>query len=187
MLIGVLLLIIVLHLTCSQYIHRCRVLVMLFDQPPCERIINTYSRTRHTGQARLGNEDYSPISGSGFFAQAMAVGVGQSGNAAAGPSTFRVYYTPPTSLHQSKARTLPDEDDEDSPVVYVCHHGAGYSAMSFALLSKALVERSKGKAGILALDCRGHGMSAFFVFSTRQLMHLDKQGKASAKMDTICP
>lgn len=92
----------------------------------------------------------------------MAVKVEEAGQNG-GPSTFRVYYTPPSKGKASAATsngTLDDageDDDEESPVVYVCHHGAGYSAMSFALLSKELVEISEGKAGVLALDCRGHG------------------------------
>ena len=120
-------------------------------------------RPRHAGQGKSKDEDYSPLSGQEYFAQAMAVKVsdGQTSTSAAGPSTFRVYYTPPSSLKSattSSEQAVDDEDDdEEAPVVYVCHHGAGYSAMSFALLSKELVEFSEGKAGVLALDCRGHG------------------------------
>lgn len=55
---------------------------------------------------------------------------------------FRVYYTPPKFA--------------DGTVV-VCHHGAGYSGLTFAYLAKELVANSGGECGVLALDCRGHG------------------------------
>ena len=90
--------------------------------------------------------DWTPLSGKDCFAQALQVDAGPS-------SSFRVYFTPPSV---SPGGAL-DDDDEESPVVFVCHHGAGYSAMSFALLAKELVKESGGKAGVLALDCRGHG------------------------------
>ena len=65
-------------------------------------------------------------------------------------SSFRVYYTPP--------KPASDRDNDDvRPVCFVCHHGAGYSGLSFALFAKAIREASGGKAGVLALDCRGHG------------------------------
>lgn len=65
-------------------------------------------------------------------------------------SSFRVYYTPP--------KPASDRDNDDArPVCFVCHHGAGYSGLSFALFAKAVRQASAGKAGVLALDCRGHG------------------------------
>lgn len=66
-----------------------------------------------------------------------------------GDDTFRVYYTEPKSA--------------ESPV-FVFHHGAGSSALSFALLASSLVEGfekdtdgKKNGCGIMAFDCRGHG------------------------------
>lgn len=56
-----------------------------------------------------------------------------------------------------------DEDDDDdvasssNGIVFVCVHGAGYSALSFACLAKDLRARSHGRAGVLAFDGRGHG------------------------------
>lgn len=94
---------------------------------------------------------------------AVQVGTASESSNSAGPSTFRVYYTPPTNVKAlsgtSSIGSSVQDEDEETPVVFVCHHGAGYSAMSFALLSKELVENSGGKAGVLALDCRGHGES----------------------------
>lgn len=39
----------------------------------------------------------------------------------------------------------------------ICHHGAGYSGLSFALFAKEVERLSGGECGVLALDCRGHG------------------------------
>ena len=55
---------------------------------------------------------------------------------------FRVYYTPPKF--------------EDG-TVRVCHHGAGYSGLSFACFAKEVTDMSKGECGVLSYDCRGHG------------------------------
>jgi protein phosphatase methylesterase 1 len=101
-------------------------------------------------------------------------------------AVFRVYYTPPKassierkrgtgsmatanddglpSLDSLKALEV-DEIDEsnerDSPkdpgTIFFFHHGAGYSALSYALVAKNITEETKGKAGVLAFDCRGHG------------------------------
>ena len=69
-----------------------------------------------------------------------------------GSSSFRVYYSPPAISESPN-----DDVNEGGPVVFVCHHGAGYSAMTFALLAEALQSESNGQAGVLALDARAHG------------------------------
>lgn len=55
---------------------------------------------------------------------------------------FRVYYSPPKF--------------EDGTVI-ICHHGAGYSGLTFACMAKEITDMSKGECGVLAYDCRGHG------------------------------
>lgn len=128
-------------------------------------LVTLHRRPRQGRQAGAHHEDYSPLSGQDYFAQALAVQVNHPSddNSTAGPSTFRAYYTPPSSASSGTGRvgaaSQDEEEDEESSVVFVCHHGAGYSAMSFALLAREITEASKGSAGILALDCRGHGMS----------------------------
>jgi protein phosphatase methylesterase 1 len=133
-------------------------------------VYTIYERPRGAGQGNdqhgstnstHGTKDYSPLSAQGYFSQALAVNVtsttGQNSGDNEEPSTshFRVYYTP-SSI--SRRRSNEDEDDDDTEaVVFVCHHGAGYSAMSFALFAKEIAELSNGTAGVLALDCRGHG------------------------------
>lgn len=107
-------------------------------------------RSHHAASNKPFDEDYSPVSGSSHFVQALQVDVASSSGSSA--SSFRVYYTPPSTTPGNA-----DDDDEESPVVFVCHHGAGYSAMSFALLASEIVRESSGRAGVMAIDCRGHG------------------------------
>ncbi|KAF9650188.1 protein phosphatase methylesterase [Thelephora ganbajun] len=79
---------------------------------------------------------FRPTSALGYFDQALEINV---------PSVqlnFRVYYTPP----KAKGGT-----------VLVCHHGAGYSALSFACFAKEVTGLSNGECGILAFDVRRHG------------------------------
>lgn len=54
----------------------------------------------------------------------------------------RVYYTPPRFA--------------DGTVI-VCHHGAGYSALSFACFAKEVTDLADGECGTLAFDSRRHG------------------------------
>lgn len=79
---------------------------------------------------------YKPISASGYFGQALEINVPPV------QLNFRVYYTQP------KAR--------DGTVLF-CHHGAGYSALSFACFAKEVTKLSNGECGILAFDVRRHG------------------------------
>jgi len=39
----------------------------------------------------------------------------------------------------------------------VLHHGAGYSALSFAMMAKEITTETGGECGVLAMDCRRHG------------------------------
>ena len=56
---------------------------------------------------------------------------------------FRVYYTPPKSA--------------DGTVV-ICHHGAGWSGLTFAAFAKEVARVGKGECGLLTFDCRAHGL-----------------------------
>lgn len=84
-------------------------------------------------------EAYRPISASDYFDQALEISVPSA------QLNFRVYYTPPKA--------------QDGTIV-VCHHGAGYSALSFACLAKEVTRLSNGECGIFAFDARRHGTQA---------------------------
>lgn len=58
---------------------------------------------------------------------------------------FRIYYTPPKFANGT---------------VMVCHHGAGWSGLTFAAFAKQVAAESQGECGVLALDCRGHGKAS---------------------------
>ncbi|KAJ7211012.1 Alpha/Beta hydrolase protein [Mycena rebaudengoi] len=85
---------------------------------------------------RAPNPDFAPISAAAYFADALQVAV------ALRALGCRVYYTAPKFA--------------DGTVI-VCHHGAGYSGLSFACLARELGDMSKGECGVLALDARRHG------------------------------
>lgn len=64
--------------------------------------------------------------------------------------------------------TVPGDDEEidenqeskqrsSAGTVFLLLHGAGYSALSFALVAKWITKLTEGNAGVLAYDCRGHG------------------------------
>ncbi|KAG8931088.1 Protein with carboxyl methyl esterase activity, partial [Tulasnella sp. 417] len=91
---------------------------------------------------------YAPISASAHFAQALSVSVPASG------LDHRVYYSPPVSATSSSSSS---PATTDSSTVVVCHHGAGYTGLSFACLAQEITTVTKGELGILSLDARSHG------------------------------
>ena len=82
------------------------------------------------------NPLYSPLTAAGLFKEAFQVSISERG------LDVRVYYTPAIG---------------SSGTVMVCHHGAGYSGLSFAMFAKEVTEMTKGECGVLALDARRHG------------------------------
>lgn len=55
--------------------------------------------------------------------------------------------------------SLPTSQDAPSIPIFICHHGAGSSGLSFANLSKHLSEKTDRKCAVFAFDARGHGHS----------------------------
>ena len=78
------------------------------------------------GQSRQPNPVFAPISAAGFFDQALQISVADSG------LEFRVYYTPPKS---------------DDGTVFICHHGAGWSGLTYAAFAKEVARVGKGECG----------------------------------------
>jgi len=60
----------------------------------------------------------------------------------------------------------------------VCHHGAGYSGLSFACFAKEVTEMTKGECGVLALDARRHGTKLIDDWDDRPLIF--SEGKTSS-------
>ncbi|KAI0256239.1 protein phosphatase methylesterase [Lactifluus subvellereus] len=88
---------------------------------------------------RTPNPEYAPISGASYFSEAVQVDVQAS------KLDVRVYYTPPQTT------------DGSAGSVMVCHHGAGFGGLSFALFAKEVTRLSNGGLGVLSLDARRHG------------------------------
>lgn len=55
--------------------------------------------------------------------------------------------------------TLPTDEQGPSMPVFVFHHGAGSSGLTFANLSKHLMEKLGGKCAVFSFDARGHGQT----------------------------
>ncbi|THH10050.1 hypothetical protein EW145_g1601 [Phellinidium pouzarii] len=81
-----------------------------------------------TRKKRSPNPEYSPISAAGYFDQAVEVTVPAVG------LNFRVYYSPPTVV---------------GGTVMICHHGAGYSGLSFACFTKEVMAQTNGKTKLI--------------------------------------
>lgn len=95
-----------------------------------------------TSMPRRGKKsalDLSPLSASTHFAQAVQVAVQDA------DLDVRLYLTPPAP------------SDNTAGSVMVFHHGAGYSALSFAVLATAITQSTSGECGVLAFDARAHG------------------------------
>ena len=65
----------------------------------------------------------------------------------------------------------------------ICHHGAGFSALSFACFAKEVENLSHGECGVLALDAREHGWFAVGVI-VLVLMYTGALGKTSSTAPT---
>lgn len=89
---------------------------------------------------------------------------------------MRVYYTPPTfGAGASQSQSLRDT------TVIICHHGAGYTGLSFALFAKEVKERTRGESGVLSVDARLHGKSSKSYFWSN--LSFLSQGKTKALDD----
>ncbi|EAU85217.2 protein phosphatase methylesterase 1 [Coprinopsis cinerea okayama7 len=115
------------------------------------------------GKKKEPNPDYAPISAAGYFAEALQVAVPERG------LEFRVYHTPSRELATASSSSASSSSapgpSSASPLgstsskgtLMVCHHGAGYSGLSFACFAKEVDELSRGELGVLAIDARRHG------------------------------
>lgn len=112
--------------------------------PPLDEDEGTVSKAR----PRQPIANFAPLSASAYFEQAIQVKVSDL--------DCRVYYSPPKSADGT---------------VMVCHHGAGSSARSFALLAKQVAAFSNADCGVLAFDARGHGEHTPPLPATRSYMH----------------
>ncbi|KXN82981.1 Protein phosphatase methylesterase 1 [Leucoagaricus sp. SymC.cos] len=105
--------------------------------PPAMQVSNSYDSFRTRQRVKKApNPEFAPISASKYFKEAAQVAVPTRN------LDVRVYYTPPKF---------------SDGTVMVCHHGAGYSGLSFACFAKEVSDQTDGECGVLALDARRHG------------------------------
>ncbi|KAG0141305.1 hypothetical protein CROQUDRAFT_664032 [Cronartium quercuum f. sp. fusiforme G11] len=110
-----------------------------------------------TARSPAVSDSYSPLSASGCFEEALSIDIETLG-------VFRVYLTPPRPVSAASlspfSHSYTDEDEGFSKgIVFVFHHGAGYSGLSAACFAKAVRAQSQGEFGVMSFDCRGHGSS----------------------------
>ncbi|CAO1624688.1 unnamed protein product [Sympodiomycopsis kandeliae] len=127
---------------------------------------------RRAGKSQ--RQEYSPLTSEDCFQEALQVDVD-------GQGTWRVYITPPKSVSKktrvcnhssvgtdpalaSMTLDVPEEDelpedagDQSPGTMILFHHGAGFSALSFALAAKEITAQTNGSIGVMSFDCRGHG------------------------------
>ncbi|TNY22448.1 Alpha/Beta hydrolase protein [Rhodotorula diobovata] len=147
-----------------------------FDLVTAPAVRRPGTRRRIGAPGSSSSTQYAPLSAEGTFSSALEVSVrvsspwadassssSSSSSAREGDATFRTYYTAPRA-----------DDEAGNGTVFVCVHGAGYSALSFAELARALARgesdaegeggargrgkgKGRGRVGVLAYDARGHG------------------------------
>lgn len=130
-----------------------------------------------SSRSRPNDQDLSPISASAYFGQALEVQPTSRPEIA-----FRAYYTPPALAAASPATASGSSAPAAKPkgTVLVCHHGAGASGLSFAVLAKEVKERD-AELGVLAFDARGHGELDSSRLSLAKAEVADQTGKTKTQ------
>lgn len=85
-------------------------------------------------------------------------------------ATYHVYLTPPTDLKKGP--------------LFICHHGAGASGLSFAVFAQQVRQRLPS-AGILALEARGHGSIVTSVSTGEEIVDYSLDTLVSDAMSMI--
>ncbi|KAI7847592.1 Alpha/Beta hydrolase protein [Circinella umbellata] len=86
---------------------------------------------------RLKKDRYAPVSWDTYFDSYQDISIPNTSN------IFRIYKI--------------DAPMNESYPVFVLHHGAGHSGLSFALTAYFIKQQTEGKCSIIAIDSRGHG------------------------------
>lgn len=120
---------------------------------------------------------YAPLKSDDCFATALEVEIAVAGGDA--PAVVRTYFTPPS--------TAGPEGSLAKSTLFVCHHGAGSDALSFALMAKEVTARTRGEVGVLAYDCRAHGRSQFPPHAARDLSLSALTADLLAVLTTLFP
>ncbi|PWN20715.1 protein phosphatase methylesterase [Microstroma glucosiphilum] len=109
-----------------------------------------------------------PIGPSGTRAPALSPKQGKT-SATLPKATTAATASDPTLASLELPDVSSDEEEESQPsktptrdpgTLFFFHHGAGFSALSFALAAREVTRLTGGEAGVMALDCRGHGRTS---------------------------
>ncbi|KAG2217120.1 hypothetical protein INT45_009337 [Circinella minor] len=84
---------------------------------------------------RLKKDRYAPVSWDNYFDSYQDISI---------PNTSNISFLIDASMNESYP-------------VFVLHHGAGHSGLSFALTAHSIKQQTEGKCSIIAIDSRGHG------------------------------
>ncbi|KAI8146811.1 Alpha/Beta hydrolase protein [Fennellomyces sp. T-0311] len=95
--------------------------------------------------ARMKNK-YAPVSWEAYFETYQDVTI---------PDTSDISFS---DVHTFRVYRIDAPPDKSNPV-FVLHHGAGSSGLSFALMAQHIKTMTEGQCSIIAIDCRGHGDS----------------------------
>lgn len=67
---------------------------------------------------------------------------------------------PEVSSDEEEGNQPTEDPPRDPGTLFFFHHGAGFSALSFALAAREITRLTGGEAGVMAMDCRGHGRTS---------------------------
>lgn len=67
---------------------------------------------------------------------------------------------PEVSSDEEEGSRPTEDPPRDPGTLFFFHHGAGFSALSFALAAREITRLTGGEAGVMAVDCRGHGRTS---------------------------
>ena len=139
------------------------------------------NRTRPTSRSF----DHSPLSWTSYFERDITI----------------LHRTADSEISHHAYLTSPIFAQDRTGPLFIAHHGAGSSALSFALLAKAIKEQLPD-AGILSVDARGHGSTTVTPISsasheepldmsleslTSDLLHVIQSTKEQMKWPSMPP
>ncbi|CEI86177.1 Putative Protein phosphatase methylesterase 1 [Rhizopus microsporus] len=95
-----------------------------------------FNNTPPSQRQSSSSQKYSPNEWQDYFDESINLNISGTND------VFRIYKT--------------DSVKPDGPL-FLMHHGAGSSALSFGWVAKHIRELTQGEYGVIAIDCRGHG------------------------------
>lgn len=94
-----------------------------------------------------------------FFRDSERLEIKQKTNKKYSPYVWQDYFekAEDVEIQEDRFRVYKINPNKDNGPLFIMHHGAGSSALSFGLTAKYVHELTGGEYGIVSVDCRGHG------------------------------